>query len=225
MTHRHEDASFLLSLRDKGVLRASKKDPLHEVIQMKQEISTQVQNWIHEQDLPSKATMKPIKKFDGLYPEDDEERQAYWDFIHWAINKEHAVLLYIPKQQTENDFWQLDLDDSGTDVSAFNTADFERMHPQNFNKYAYKIKKILEKVQDLALLHSCITHQEGKTNIHRRFTNLVQNEFRDKALILLETYKKYPQLINKEKAFERIVDLNSNIRKCKGIWQKYAYQD
>jgi len=104
MTHRHEDASFLLSLRDKGVLRASKKDPLHEVIQMKQEISTQVQNWIHEQDLPSKATMKPIKKFDGLYPEDDEERQAYWDFIHWAINKEHAVLLYIPKTTNRKRF-------------------------------------------------------------------------------------------------------------------------
>ena len=190
---------------------------------MKQEISTQVRNWILEEELPSKATLKPINKFDGLYPEDDEERQAYWDFINWTINREHEVLLYIPKQQ--NDFWLLDLDESGTDVSAFNTADFERMHPQNFNKYAYKIKKILEKVQDLALLHSCITQDEGKTNIHRRFINLVENEFRDKALILLETCKKYPHLINKEKAFERIVELNINIRKCKDIWQKYAYQD
>ena len=200
-------------------------DPLQEVKQMKQEINIQVQNWIHEEELPPKATLKPIKKFDGLYPTDEEERQAYWDFINWAINEEHAVLLYIPKRQNENDFWQLDLDDSGTDVSAFNTADFERMHHQNFNKYAYKIKKILERVQDLALLYSCITQNEGKTNIHQRFINLIENEFRDKALILLETYKKYPHLINKEKAFERIVELNINIRKCKDIWQKYAYQD
>jgi|GEM_PF-950030 hypothetical protein len=200
-------------------------DPLQEVKQMKQEINIQVQNWIHEEELPPKATLKPIKKFDGLYPTDEEERQAYWDFINWAINEEHAVLLYIPKQQNENDFWQLDLDDSGTDVSAFNTADFERMHHQNFNKYAYKIKKILERVQNLALLYSCITQDEGKANIHQRFINLIANEFRDKALILLETYKKYPHFINKEKAFERIVELNINIRKCKDIWQKYAYQD
>jgi len=75
------------------------------------------------------------------------------------------------------------------------------------------------------LLHSCISHEEGKKNVHRRFINLVENEFRNKALILLETYKKYPQLINKEKAFKRIVELNSNIGKCKNIWQKYAYQD
>jgi len=192
---------------------------------MKQEISNQVQNWILEEDLPPKATLKPISKFDGLYPEDDEEREAYWDFIHWAINREHAVLLYIPKQQNENDFWQLDLDESGTDVSAFNTADFERMYPQTFNKYAYKINKIYEKVQNLAILHSSIRTDEGKRNVHRRFTNLIEKEFRDKALTLLETYKKYPQLINKEEVHKRIAGLNRQIRKCNNIWQQHARQD
>lgn len=192
---------------------------------MKQEISKQVQDWILEEDMPSKASLKPIRKFDGLYPEDDEEREAYWDFIHWAINREHAVLLYIPKPKNDMDFWQVDLDESGTDVSAFNTVDFERMYPQSFNKYAYKINKIYEEVQDLALLHSCITHHEGRTNIHRRFTNLVENEFKDKAAALVETYKKYPQLINKEKVFDKATELNFNIRRCNKIWQQHAYQD
>jgi len=192
---------------------------------MKQQISKQVQNWILEQDLPPKATLKTIKKFDGLYPEDDEEREAYWDFIHWAINREHAVLLYIPKTQNKNDFWQLDLDESGTDVSAFNTVDFERMYPQRFNKYAYKINKIYEKVRDLALLHSCISHEEGRKNVHGRFTNLIEDEFKDNATMLVETYKKYPQLLNKEKVFDRVSKLNSNIRKCNQIWQQHAYQD
>ena len=192
---------------------------------MKKEISEQVQDWILEEDLPPKATLRPINKFDGLYPDGEEERQAYWDFINWAINKEHAVLLCIPKQQNENDFWQLDLDESGTDVSAFNTADFERMYPHNFNKYAYKIKKTYKKVQDLALLHSSITTDEGKRNVHRRFTCLVEREFRDKALVLLGTYKKYPQLINKEEVHKRIAGLNRQIRKCNHIWQQYAYQD
>jgi hypothetical protein len=188
---------------------------------MKQEI----EQWILEEDLPPKATLKPISKFDGLYPEDDEEREAYWDFIHWAINREHAVLLHIPKPQNENNFWQLDLDESGTDVSAFNTVDFERMYPQTFNKYAYKINKIYEKVQDLALLHSCISHEEGKENVHRRFTNLIENEFKDNAAMLVETYKKYPQFLNKEKLFDRVTELNRNIRKCNQIWQQHAYQD
>lgn len=194
---------------------------------MKQKISQEVDQWIVEEDLPPKATLKPINKLDGLYPENEEERQAYWDFIHWAINKEHAVLLYIPKQQNENeqDFWQLDLDESGTDVSAFNTADFKRMHPHSFNKYAYRLKKIYEKVQNLALLHSCITTKEGKTNIHRRFTCLVENEFKDKAMILLQTYKKYPQLINKEEVHKKIVELNRQIRKCNQIWKQNAYEE
>ena len=192
---------------------------------MKQEISKQDQHWILEQDLPSKSSLRPIKKFDGLYPESEEERQAYWDFIHWAMNKDHAVLLNIPKQHNESDFWQHDLDESGTDVSAFNTVDFERSHNYSFDRYAYKIKKIHEKVKDLALLHSCITLDEGKTNIRQRFIAIVENEFKDEALMVLETYKKYPHLIKKEKAFERIVKLNSNIRRCKDIWQKYAYQD
>ena len=192
---------------------------------MKQEISKQVQDWIHEQELPSNATLKPVKKFDELYPESEEERQAYWDFIRWAINKEHAILLYIPKQQNENDFWQLDLDESGTDVSAFNTADFERLHNYSFDKYAYKIKKIYEKVQDLALLHSCVSTKEGKTNIHRRFTNLIESEFKERAEILVETYKKYPQLISKEKVFDKVTELNTNIRKCNRIWHQHAYRD
>ena len=191
---------------------------------MKQEISKQVQNWILEQDLPSKASMRPINRFDGLYPESEEEKQAYWSFISWAINSEHAVLLYIPKQKNENDFWQLDLDESGTDVSAFNTADFERLHKHGFDKYAYKIKKIYEKVENLALLYSCITTEAGKTNIHRRFIALVENEFKDEASMLLETYTKHSQFINKEKVFNKIAELNKQIRKCNSIWRKHAHQ-
>jgi hypothetical protein len=191
---------------------------------MKQEISDKVQNWISEQDLPSKASLKPIKKFDGLYPDSEEERLAYWDFIRWAINRENAILLYIPKQKNEIDFWQLELDESGADVSAFNTADFERLYNNNFDKCAYKIKKIYEKVQDLALLHSCITDHEGRMNIRQRFTNLVENEFKDKAVALVDTYKKYPQLVNKEKVFDKVAELNIKIRKCRQIWQQHAFQ-
>jgi hypothetical protein len=58
----------------------------------------------------------------------------------------------------------------------------------------------------------------------RRYEILVQNEFRDKAILLLETYKKYPHLVNKEKLLERIAELNSRIRKCKRIWKEHAFE-
>ncbi len=111
---------------------------------MKNKISEQVQKWINEEDLPSASTLKPIGKFDGLYPEDEEEYQAYWDFIRWALTKEHAVLLYIPKPKNHMDFWQADLDESGHDVSAFNTVDFERMYPRIFNKSGLAFRRMYE---------------------------------------------------------------------------------
>lgn len=192
---------------------------------MKKEISEQVQNWILEEDLPPASTLKPINKFDGLYPEEEEEYQAYWDFIRWALTKDHAVLLYIPKPKNENDFWQLDLDEAGHDVSAFNTVDFQRMYPNTFNKYAYKLKKIYEKIYDLALLHSCVSGEDQKRNIHRKFRALVQSEFRDNALMLLENFKKYPLLTKKEEIHKRIAELNRQIRRCNQIWQLHAWKD
>jgi len=57
-------------------------------------ISKEVDSWIEESALPVRSNIKPIKMFDGLYPEGDE-LEAYWDFIHWAMNREHQVLLAI----------------------------------------------------------------------------------------------------------------------------------
>jgi hypothetical protein len=192
---------------------------------MKEEIHKQVESWVLEEDLPPRANLKPVSRFDGLYPEDQEEYEAYWDFIHWAMAQEHIVLLSIPTPKNEYDFWALDIDEFGNDTSAFNTMDFQRMYPDRFNKYAYKLKKIYEKVNDLAFLHSCISHDEGKKNTHNKFRNLVGKEFKDRAIILLDTYKKYGVWMNREKILTEVAALNSRIRKCNQIWKKYAYQD
>lgn len=182
------------------------------------------QNLVGVEELPVHPYLQPIGVFDGLYPEDEEERQAYWEFIKWTMTREHAVLLSIPQQKYERDIWQNDLDEFGNDTSAFNTMDYQRLHPSTFNKYQYRLTKIYEKIKDLALLYSCISHADGKENTLQRYNILVQNEFRDKAILLLETYKKYPHLVNKEKLLERIAELNCRIRKCKHIWQEHAYE-
>ena len=210
--------------QEQGVLRAS-KDPLHEVKEMnKKQIRKQVESWIDEKDLPIHPFLKPISRFDGLYPEDDEEREAYWNFINWAMTREHAVLLSIPKPENEYD-WCIEVDEFGNDISVVNTMDFQRMHPDGFNKYHYRLKKVCEKVKDLALLHSCISHDEGKENIFKRYRSLVENEFSDKAKMFLETYKKYAHWVNKREIISEIGKLNSRIRKCKRIWKENAYSE
>lgn len=78
----------------------------------REQISEAVDCWIDEQELPSRPGLKPIRKFDDLYPKDDEERKAYWDFMEWAMTRDFAVLLTLPKPSHEKDFWQFE-DESG----------------------------------------------------------------------------------------------------------------
>ena len=66
--------------------------------------STTIDSWIKEQELPPRAQLKVIRRFDGLYPEDPIERDAYWDFISWAMSREHAIILSLPRLNIrEND--------------------------------------------------------------------------------------------------------------------------
>jgi len=184
------------------------------------EISGIVDSWIDEEELPVSAGLKPIRKYD-LYSEmDEEEIQAYFDFMEWYFCQEHLLFLDLPRLE-EPDFWPVELDDFGNDISAFNTHDYERLHP--FDRYHWKLKKAYERVKELALTHSCISQEEGRENIYQRYKNLVENEFRDEGVMLLEHYKKYKVWIDKEKLFEKIEVLNSRIRKCKKIWREYAY--
>jgi len=194
-----------------------------------EQINGIVGSWIDEEDVPPRADLKIIRTsaqyFDPCEGMDEDEREAYWDLVHWAVTREHAMLLSIPKPQNEHDFWTVELDEFGNNVSAFNTMDFERLYPDRFNKYHYKLRKIYEQVMDLAITHSCISNEQGKKNTKKRFIHLVENEFRDRAVMLSETYKKYPVWMNKEKLLKEIAELNNRIRTCKEIWQKWAYQD
>ena len=192
---------------------------------LQKQIKETVDSSIDEEELPVHPHVKPVSRFDGLYPQDVEELEAYWDFIHWAVTREHAVLFSIPKPQKENDFWQIELDELGNDISAFNTVDFQRLNNSKFDKYQYKLKKTYQRVTDLALLHSCISDEKGKKNIHQRFKNLVEKEFRDRAVMLVETYKNCKVRMNKDKVIEEIGELNSRIRKCNEIWKMHAYED
>ena len=65
----------------------------------------------------------------------------------------------------------------------------------------------------------------GRKNIHQRFKDLVEMEFKDRAVMLRETYQRYAVWISKERLLNEIAELNSRIRKCNKIWQEFAYKD
>ena len=189
-----------------------------------EQIRKTVDSWIDEEEYPTRAHLKvertSARYFNPCDDMEDEEAEAYWEFIYGIVLREHSMLLGIPKPEAL-DFWTVELDEFGNNISAFNTQDYERLHP--FNKYQWKLNKIYDKVKDLAVTYSCLSNEEGKKNIHQRYINLVQNEFRDKALTLLGYYNRYKVWIDKNKLVERIEELNRKIGKCKKIWRDNAY--
>jgi hypothetical protein len=205
-----------------GIQRVSDKDSFSKVIEMNEKlISQEVDSWIAEEELPQHPFLKPIRQFDGLYPEDEEERQAYFDFIAWAMNIEYEILNSIPLDKSRYNRFFIQLDGDGCDISPFNTIDYLRDHP--FDKYHYRLKKIFEKAKDLAETHSCLSNKEGKINISNRFVNLVTTEFIEKANKLKQSYLNNSTGYNKETVLERIRELNKNTRICKEIWKKHAF--
>lgn len=184
------------------------------------EISGNVDRWIAEEQLPVRAGYKAVSRFDGLYPEDQEEAEAYWDFIDWAMNREHEVLLSLPKPKVEQ-YCLPEPDDANS--FAFGSMNFQELKGQ-FNSHHWRIEQIYERVKDLAQSHSAISHKEGKDNTFEKFKLLVEKEFRDRAVMLMVHFNKYPQWVNRVKLMKEVGDLNMKIKKCKDIWMEHGYE-
>ena len=65
--------------------------------------------------------------------------------------------------------------------SAFNTVDFQRQHPFNFDRFGYRLKKVYKKVQDLAVMHSVISNEAGRINVQQRYRALVDQSSAGKS--------------------------------------------
>jgi len=149
----------------------------------------------------------------------EEEVEDRKEFIRCYLNKDLELLLLFPIQPGENDFWFTSHQEFME--TAFNTWDFQRDR-KPFDKYAYRIRKIMEQVKDLALLHSCISQPEGRANIQRRYENLVENEFRDPLLRLTERYQRAVGEEDRYLIKKKIAEHNRRILECKTIWEKYS---
>jgi len=204
-----------------------------------QEIGMQVDAWIDEEELPSRASFRPERSANEAYkgivdpdtgecllePMDVDEIEAYREHLHWFMTRDYHLIMSLPAQEEDSfNCFRVPYEPDGdlTLSFPFGSGDYARLHPDNFNKQAYRIKKIYERVKDLATTHAAISDKAGKESIMERYISLVEKEFRDQAIMYREAYMQNPQWVDKQECFRRIRQLNTHIRTCKEIWQKHS---
>jgi len=185
------------------------------------QISKSGDGWIVKDDLPVRANLKVIRRNDPDYGLTVDEIQDRNEFIRCYLLKESELLMMIPEQVEENGFFICDYGVQEPEYGAFNTMDFNR-HLRPFDKYGYRIKKIMERVKDLAIMHSSITEKDRKSATYQRYEALVDREFRHQLLTLADRHKRE---VDEEKRYwmkSKIAELNRRIVECKRIWAQYA---
>ena len=185
-----------------------------------EQISCAIDTWVDEESLPTTPSLKVIRKSDPWYGMSEEEVEDRKEFIRCYINKDFELLLQIPAEQQTNDFWFSSHQEFIE--SAFNTWDFQRTQ-RPFNKYAYRIRKVMEQVKELAILHSCLSQPEGRANTQRRYENLVENEFRGRLMYWVEQYKRVAEEERRSQVRRKIAELNRRIMQCQKVWEEYAH--
>ena len=182
-------------------------------------ISQAVDGWIEEESNKRCVLVRGSRQSDPWASMDEEEIEDVKEFIRWYLNKDFAPLLQIPVMPREGDFGFSGLEEF--QESAFNTHDFQKDR-RPFDNYGYHIKKVLEKVKDLAILYSCISSETDREDTRARYDNLVNNEFRNRLHYLVE---KHGKELDEEERFllrGKIAKLNRRILECKIIWDKYS---
>lgn len=199
-----------------------------------EQIRCEVDSMIRQEELPARANLKVLKAVNCAYegitdpvteewllePMDEDEIEAYREHLKWFMMKDYGIIMSLPMPEEEDFKMPIEKDDSLS--FAFDSMDFQRAYP--FNKYHYKLKKVYERVKDLATTYAVLTDSDAKERIHERFKDLVNAEFRNRAIMIVTTYKKYGAWMNKDKVLDKVEELNEKIRKCKRIWKQHAYE-
>ena len=126
--------------------------------------------------MPPRAGLIVVRENDPNYGLSDTETQDRIEFIRCYLLKDFEAILLVTIQDYGDEFFVQDhlVTDGG--YSAFNTTDFHNtMRP--FNKYGYAMKKIMERVKDLAVMHSCISQDQHRKEVYERYKNYVARKF------------------------------------------------
>ena len=184
-------------------------------------ISNTVDSRFVEEELPVAANIKVIRRSDPNYGLSENEIQDRMEFIRCHILQDFESLMMIPKQTTKDDFFIVDFTVDDVEYSAFNTQDCQ-MQQRLFNKYHYAMKQIMERVKDLAVMHSCISSLEDRQDVYQKYEALVNSEFRGQLVALTKQYQWWQDEEKRYQLKQRIAKLNRRILECKIIWERYA---
>ena len=184
-------------------------------------ISHPADSWTREQDLPPSAALKVIRLNDPNHGLTEDEIQDRNEFIRCYILSNFELLTMIPKHIPENDFFIPDVDVFHEEYSAFNTVDFHKTLGL-FDKYGYAMNKIMERVKELAIIHSSATSRDSRNHAYQRYEAFVEIEFRYQLLDLVKEYKNTFRPERRYFIKHKIGELNRRIMECRRIWERYA---
>lgn len=83
-----------------------------------QAISSQVDGWIAESELPVSGRLRAISRFDEVRQPmmfDDEvfseeelllEKEAYWDFVNWFLSLPMLPVMKLKQKKFEKELWR-----------------------------------------------------------------------------------------------------------------------
>lgn len=182
------------------------------------------ENSIPVEELPVRAGLTVIRTCDPNFGLSEDEIADRNEFIHCYLMREFELLVVIPATKPDSDFFIPDCYVTDDAYSAFNTVDFE-LTVRPFDRYGYAIKKMMERVKDLAILHSAVSHEAGRRNLARRFESFVDYEFRDPLLHYVDRFKSAVTEAQKEHFKKKIGEMNHRILEAKRIWERYAPWD
>jgi len=189
-----------------------------------QNVGCEVDTWIAEEELPSAARLKVISQNDPDYGLSEDELDERNEFIQWYLMQDFAPLLSVPRQSADASLFIPEVDVASPDYSAFSTHDFlDALQP--FNKYGYAMKKLMERIRDLAILHSSLSSAEGRRNTQRRYEAFLEAKFRSRLAHLIERCRLTNDPDRKLELKQKIAELSRRITEAKRIWERYAPWD
>ena len=176
---------------------------------------------IPEEELPVRANLRVVRRTDPNYGMSDDEVADRNEFTRCYLLREFEFLMMLPGNEDESGFFIPDCHVTDDAYSAFNTIDFQKTI-KPFDKYGYAMKKIMDRVKALAILHSSISREEGRQNIVRRFDSLIEFEFREPLFSYVDRFKAAKTEEQKERFKKKIGDLNRRILEARTTWERYA---
>jgi hypothetical protein len=184
----------------------------------------EMDSWVNEEELPVSAALKVIRTSDPDYGLSDDEIKDRYEFIRCYLMQDFELLMMIPEPMPENDFFFVDCCVTDPEYSAFSTHDFQKsLRP--FSQYGYEMKKIMEQVKDLAIIHSCISWPENRQQVYEQFKSFMAIKFTNELEELAWELHVKTSSSEQARIKRRIETLSREIRRCVKIWEQYAPWD